>query len=80
MPGIGEATIAQILACVGDAESFKNARKLAAFLGLTPRQHLSGSSVRGWARLSKTGNARLRKAFFMPALYVPRIARSSGAE
>jgi transposase len=51
----------------GSAESFKNARQLAAFLGLTPRQHLSGSSVRGRARLSKTGNARLHKVFFMPA-------------
>ena len=73
IPGIGEATIAQILACVGGAEHFKNARKLAAFLGLTPRQHLSGSSVRGRARLSKTGNARLRKAFFMPAMVAIRF-------
>ena len=46
-------------ACVGGAETFKNARKLAAFLGLTPRQHLSGSS--------------LRKAFFMPAMVAIRF-------
>lgn len=73
IPGIGEATIAQTLACVGGAERFKNARKLAAFLGLTPRLHLSGSSVRGRARLSKTGNARLRKAFFLPAMVAIRF-------
>ena len=73
IPGIGEATSAQTLACVGGAETFKNARKLAAFLGLTPRQHLSGSSVRGRARLSKTGNARLRKAFFLPAMVAIRF-------
>lgn len=73
IPGIGEATIAQLLACVGGAEQFRTARKLAAFLGLTPRQHLSGSSVRGRARLSKTGNARLRKAFFMPAMVAIRF-------
>ncbi len=42
-------------------------------LGLTPRQHLSGSSVRGRARLSKAGNARLRKALFMPAMVAIRF-------
>jgi transposase len=73
IPGIGEATIAQTPACVGGAESFKRARKLAAFLGLTPRPHLSGCSVRGRARLSKAGNARLRKALFMPAMVAIRF-------
>jgi transposase len=39
-----------------------------AFIGLAPRETLSGSSIKGKPRLCKTGNARLRKALYMPAL------------
>ena len=68
IPGIGKATIAQVLAFIEDISRFKNAKQIAAFVGLNPKQHTSGSSVRGRTRISKTGNAVLRKAFYMPAL------------
>ncbi len=68
IPGIGEATIAQVLAFIGNIEDFENARQLAAFVGLNPKQRQSGSSVQGRTRLSKTGDANLRKAFYMPAI------------
>ena len=42
--------------------------KVVAFIGLAPRQFISGSSIKGKPRLSKIGNARLRKDLFMPAL------------
>lgn len=67
IPGIGEATIAQILAFVS-AQTFTSARQVAAFAGLSPQQRQSGSSVHGKAHISKTGRANLRKALFMPAL------------
>lgn len=67
IPGLGDKTIGVILAHI-DPERFESARKLAAFIGLNPRQRLSGTSVKGRARLSKTGNPELRKAFYMPAL------------
>jgi len=38
---------------------------------LQPRQ--SGSSLRGVGRISKTGDANLRKAFYMPALTAMRF-------
>ncbi len=72
IPGVGEATILQILAFIGDIHRFKNVKQLVAFIGLNPRQHTSGSSVLGKSRLSKTGNAALRKAFYMPALTAKR--------
>jgi transposase len=53
---------------VGSIEAFDSARQLAAYAGLTPREKLSGTSVRGRAVLSKVGNARLRKALYMPAM------------
>jgi len=73
IPGIGEATIAQILAFIGNVEDFKSAKQLAAFVGLNPKQHRSGSSVIGRTRLSKVGSSSLRKAFYMPALVAKRF-------
>lgn len=70
--GIGEATIAQILAFIGSIEDFKTAKQLAAFIGLNPKNRQSGTSVRGVSRLSKIGDARLRKAFYMPAIVAKR--------
>ncbi|ESA33602.1 transposase is116 is110 is902 family protein [Leptolyngbya sp. Heron Island J] len=68
IPGIGDKTAAIILAEVGDIRFFKSARQLAAHAGLTPKNHDSGSSIHKKPRLSKMGNARLRKALYMPAL------------
>lgn len=72
IPGVGEATIAQVLAFIGNVEDFKNAKQVAAFVGLNPTQRQSGSSVHGRSRLSKVGNANLRKAFYMPAISAKR--------
>ncbi len=72
IPGVGQATIAQLLSVIGDLTRFKSARQLAAFLGLTPKQRQSGSSVRGKARMAKIGHAQLRKALFFPAIVAVR--------
>ncbi len=66
--GIGKLTAAKFLAEVPDVSRFDSAAQLAAYAGLTPRQHKSGSSVHRPAHLSKTGNSRFRTIFFMPAL------------
>jgi transposase len=68
IPGLGERTIAVLLAFFGSPERFQNARQAAAFAGLDPRQHESGSSVKAKPRLSKIGHAFLRKAMYMPAM------------
>jgi len=68
IPGLGERTIAILLAFIGDPVRFGNSRQAAAFAGLDPRQHESGSSVKGKPRLSKVGHAFLRKALYMPAM------------
>lgn len=72
IPGIGQVTIAQILAIVGDVNRFKNAKKLSAFVGLNPCQRQSGSSIKGRTKLSKIGNSQLRKSLYMPALVAIR--------
>ena len=68
IPGLGERTIAALLAFFASPERFANARQAAAFAGLDPRQHESGSSVKAKPRLSKIGHAFLRKAMYMPAM------------
>ena len=68
VPGLGERTIAVLLAFYATPGRFANARQAVAFAGLDPRQHESGSSVKGKPRLSKVGHTFLRKALYMPAM------------
>jgi hypothetical protein len=68
IPGIGEATAALLLAEIVNIKQYTNARQVAAYAGLVPRERRSGSSVRGRVCLSKIGNARLRKALYFPAI------------
>jgi transposase len=68
VPGLGERTIAVLLAYYGSPDRFTNARQAVAFAGLDPRLCESGSSVRGKVRMSKVGHAFLRKALYMPAM------------
>ena len=74
IPGVGEATAAAFLAEVPNIKQYKSARQVAAFAGLVPRERQSGSSVRGRVRLSKIGNARLRKALYFPAVTALRCS------
>jgi len=65
--GIGPLTAYRILAYLPDLNQFNNAKQLAAFVGVSPKQKQSGQFV-GKTCLSKFGHARLRNAFYMPAL------------
>lgn len=67
IPGIGHTTSAWLIAEL-NAKRFTCARSAAAFVGLTPAHRLSGTSVQGKPRLSKRGNAQLRKALYWPAI------------
>lgn len=68
IPGLGERTIAVLLAYYGDLQRFGGARSAVAFAGLDPQHHESGSSVHAPARMSKRGDAFLRKTLYMPAM------------
>ena len=74
IPGIGETTAAALSAEVPNILQYRSAREVAAFAGLVPRERQSGSSVRGRVRLSKIGNARLRKALYFPAVTALRCS------
>jgi len=72
IPGVGRQTAATLVAEIKDIHAFASAQQLAAYAGLTPMRRQSGTSVRGKSRLSKIGNAVIRKALFLPAMSAKR--------
>ena len=77
--GIGAVTAQAILAELPDTRRFASAQQAAAYAGLAPREYRSGTSVHKRTRLSKAGNARLRKALYLPALTAIRFNPLVGA-
>jgi transposase len=73
IPGIGPLTASALVATIGDARSFQNARQLAAWLGLVPRQHSSGGKTL-LLGISKRGDAYLRTLLIHGARSVVRVA------
>lgn len=68
IPALGEATIAWLLAYLGDGERFAKGKQASAFAGLAPKLKESGSSVRGKACIARSGHADLRQALYMPGV------------
>ncbi|MEV0682219.1 IS110 family transposase [Actinosynnema sp. NPDC050436] len=66
MPGIGVRTAARILLEVGDASGFASSGHLAAYAGIAPVTRSSGSSIKG-EHPARTGNRKLKRAFFLAA-------------
>ena len=73
IPGVGPVAAQAILAELPEPARFTSAQQAAAYAGLAPREYRSGTSVRKRTRLSKAGNARLRKALYLPALTAARF-------
>lgn len=71
IPGIGEVLSRELLAML-HSRAFQSARASAAFVGLVPIYHQSGTSVDGRPHLSKTGSARLRAKLYMAATVASR--------
>ncbi len=70
IPGIGERTANLLLSEVEFAR-FDSARQVAAQAGVVPRQRQSGTSLKQ-TKVSKLGNARLRRALYFPAIVAAR--------
>ena len=79
IPGIGPVAAHAILAELPDPSRFDSAQQAAAYAGLAPREYRSGTSVKKRTRLSKAGNARLRKALYLPAMTAIRFNPLVGA-
>lgn len=68
IPGVGDVTAEAVLSEFNGFENFKRIEEVVAYMGLSPQEKTSGSSVRGRSPICKTGNIRLRKILYMPAL------------
>jgi len=65
--GIGFLTATTLIAKL-PVERLRDGKAAAAYVGLTPREHQSGTSINGKPRICKTGNASLRSNLYMPAV------------
>jgi transposase len=82
IPGLGDKTIPQLLACVGDPRRFRSAKALAAYASLTPLIRQSGTSLDRRRGTHPMGNRDLKRALYFPAMvaarYNPLIASFYG--
>jgi transposase len=65
IPGIGPKTSVLLIVLTNNFKHFEEARKLSAYVGLSPRIFQSGTSVRGKGHICKIGNARARKMLYL---------------
>ena len=66
IPGIGPISSTALVGFIGDASRFRSSRQFACYLGLTPREHSSGSR-RQLGRISKQGDPYLRRLLIQGA-------------
>jgi len=74
IPGIGTHIATAIVSGVGDAKAFTNARELAVWTGLTPRQISSGHKSK-LVGITKRGDHYIRKQLVQAARHTARWAR-----
>jgi transposase len=65
IPGLGKRAVAILIVYTEGFKKIRNHRQLIALAGLAPREHTSGSSIRGRKGICKMGNGYLRNVLYM---------------
>ena len=65
IPGIGKSTALFFIVLTEGFQKFENAKQFTSYVGLSPSEKSSGSSVRGSSSISKQGNPKIRNLLFM---------------
>jgi transposase len=65
VPGIGKTTAIFMIVLSEAFTKFENARQFTCYIGLSPVEKQSGTSVHGRATISKQGNGKLCNLLFM---------------
>ena len=73
VPGVGKRASAMMVSMLSGFESFETGKQVASFLGICPSPYQSGTSIKKKGRISKKGNAYIRKLLFMCALPASRF-------
>jgi transposase len=72
IPGIGEVASVIIQSETGGLDKFASAKQLTSYVGLSPQEHTSGTSVHKKSHIGKRGNPRVRRVMFMCAMVASR--------
>lgn len=65
IPGIGKSTAMFMIVLSEGFTKFESARQFTCYIGLSPVEKSSGTSVRGRSSISKQGNGKLRNLLFL---------------
>lgn len=75
--GVDTLTAMTLVSELGDLKRFGSARELMAFVGLVPREHTSGPTVRRGS-ITKTGNAHVRRVLVEAAWHYRHSPAKTG--
>lgn len=73
IPGLGERTIAQLLAYIGDPQRFGSVKALVAYASLAPLIRQSGSTLDRRHGTHPMGHQGLKRALYFPAMVAGRF-------
>ena len=65
IPGMGRKTAMAMIVATDGFRNFSNSKQLISYFGLAPMIRLSGTSIRGRSRISKSGDKDVRNLLFM---------------
>lgn len=68
IPGVGPVVTATLMGELGDLREFTHPKALAAFMGVAPAWHDSGSSVHDQAHMTKHGSGHVRQMLYLAAM------------
>ncbi len=72
IPGLGDKTIPQLVAYIGQPERFKSVKSLIAYASLTPLIRQSGTSLNKHRGTHPMGHHELKRALYFPAMVAGR--------
>ncbi|WP_322418091.1 IS110 family RNA-guided transposase [Mesorhizobium huakuii] len=67
IPGVGPVTALSFMTAIDDPSRFRRSRDVAAYFGLTSRRWQSGTSIDVQGRISKAGDADVRRSLYEAA-------------
>lgn len=67
IPGVGPVTALSFKTAIDDPRRFRRSRDVAAYFGLTSKRWQSGSTIDVQGRISKAGDAEVRRALYEAA-------------
>ena len=68
IPGLGKRNVMMLIVITDGFQKFENSKQLAAYVGLDPGVHRSGTSVWGSTRIKKMGMGRMRQLLYLGAM------------